>query len=70
MVTIFTSKFSREPAEVVFFDVAGTLITTAEPVGQVYTRVAGRHGFSLNVTDTEAVFRRTFNEMERPNYSL
>ncbi len=33
MDAFFTSKFSRCPVEVVFFDVAGTLVNTAEAGG-------------------------------------
>lgn len=44
----------------VFFDAAGTLFDTREPVGHTYARIARKHG--LNATDevVTASFRRAF----------
>ena len=70
MDAFFTSKFSCDPVEVVFFDVAGTLVKTVTPVGEVYARVAEQHGIELDPKDAEARFRQAFQELGRPNYSL
>jgi putative hydrolase of the HAD superfamily len=42
----------------VLFDAAGTLIATAEPVGQSYARLARRHGVELPAWRLEDAFRR------------
>jgi putative hydrolase of the HAD superfamily len=39
------------------FDAAGTLIEIAEPVGETYARIAGRHGIAVVPADVEARFR-------------
>src|SRR5207302_11048179 len=44
----------------VFFDAAGTLIETREPVGRTYTRFARRHGLHADEADVAEGFRRSF----------
>lgn len=42
----------------VLFDVAGTLIAPAEPVGETYARLAREHGVELSPARIEEAFRR------------
>lgn len=44
----------------VLFDVAGTLITPAEPVGESYARLAREHGVALSPARIDDAFRRVF----------
>jgi putative hydrolase of the HAD superfamily len=46
----------------VSFDAAGTLIHTARPVGELYARVAARHGVDVDPTDLHARFRVAFGD--------
>jgi putative hydrolase of the HAD superfamily len=45
----------------VFFDAAGTLFETREPVGASYARIARRYGVDGRAEDINAAFRRTFH---------
>ena len=44
----------------VFFDAAGTLIDTREPVGRTYVRMAREYGVETEVEAVDAAFRRAF----------
>lgn len=44
----------------VFFDAAGTLFETREPVGQTYARIAREYGVYTNAGAVDAAFRRAF----------
>jgi len=44
----------------VTLDAAGTLFTVAEPVGETYARIAGRHGLGVGAARAEEGFRRAF----------
>ena len=46
--------------KVLFFDAAGTLIHTAEPVGDTYARVAARHGAILDAPLLHRGFKEAF----------
>jgi len=46
----------------VFFDAAGTLFETREPVGETYARIARAYGVEASSVAVEAAFRRTFHE--------
>ncbi len=46
------------PIQAVIFDAAGTLIETAEPVGEVYAREARSFGVELPASRIEEAFRR------------
>ena len=46
------------PVRAVLFDAAGTLIRTAEPVGQTYARVARAHGVEIPAWRMEDAFQR------------
>jgi putative hydrolase of the HAD superfamily len=48
------------PVDAVTLDAAGTLIDVAEPVGETYARVAGRHGIARTPADLERGFRAAF----------
>jgi len=45
----------------VFFDAAGTLFTVRGSVGEIYSRIAYRHGKEVAVKDLEAGFQRCFS---------
>jgi putative hydrolase of the HAD superfamily len=45
----------------VFFDAAGTLFTVRGSVGEIYCRIAHKHGKEVEVKDLEAGFRRCFS---------
>jgi len=46
----------------VFFDAAGTLFETREPVGETYARLARAYGVDASAEAVDAGFRRTFRE--------
>jgi putative hydrolase of the HAD superfamily len=46
----------------VFFDAAGTLFETREPVGVSYARIARAYGVDTSPQAVDAAFRRTFRE--------
>ena len=46
----------------VFFDAAGTLFETREPVGESYARFARANGVETSAWDVDAAFRRTFRD--------
>src|SRR5690242_14827670 len=46
----------------VFFDAAGTLFETRDPVGETYARIARQYGVESNAGAVDAGFRRTFRE--------
>lgn len=45
----------------VFFDAAGTLMETREPVGASYARIARKYGVEASASDVSAAFRRVFH---------
>ncbi len=47
--------------KVVFFDAAGTLFDTRQPVGATYAEVARKYGVDAQVEDVNAAFRRVFH---------
>ncbi len=44
----------------VFFDAAGTLFNSREPVGDIYARIARKHGVNADQSMVSAGFRRAF----------
>lgn len=46
----------------VFFDVGGTLLRTAEPVGTTYARFAEHYGWKADAEKTEQGFRRAWKQ--------
>ena len=44
----------------IFFDAAGTLFETREPVGLSYARIAQRYGVEATAAQVNAAFRRAF----------
>jgi putative hydrolase of the HAD superfamily len=46
----------------VFFDAAGTLFETREPVGETYAQIARAHGVDASAEAVEAGFRRSFRD--------
>lgn len=46
----------------VFFDAAGTLFETREPVGETYARIARAYGVDASAEAVDAGFRRTFRD--------
>lgn len=52
--------------EALLFDAAGTLIAPAEPVGDTYARILGRHGVAHG--DLQAGFSRAFAEAREPEF--
>lgn len=53
--------------EALLFDAAGTLITPAEPVGETYARILGRHRVAHG--DLQAGFARAFSEAGEPDFA-
>lgn len=53
--------------EALLFDAAGTLIAPAEPVGDTYARILGRHG--IHHGDLQAGFARAFSEAGEPDFA-
>jgi len=45
----------------VFFDAAGTLMETREPVGASYARIARKYGVDSSASEVSAAFRRVFH---------
>jgi putative hydrolase of the HAD superfamily len=45
----------------IFFDAAGTLMETREPVGQSYSRIARKYGVDASASEVSAAFRRVFH---------
>lgn len=45
----------------IFFDAAGTLMETREPVGQSYSRIAQKYGLNASSGEVSAAFRRVFH---------
>ena len=45
----------------IFFDAAGTLMETREPVGQSYARIAQKYGVNASSSEVGAAFRRVFH---------
>ena len=54
--------------EIVFLDVAGTLLRMVRPVGYVYAEVAGEYGWRLWGDVVEREFRRVWGGMGEPEY--
>ncbi|MCH7228360.1 HAD-IA family hydrolase [Haloferula sp. A504] len=52
--------------EALLFDAAGTLIAPAEPVGDTYARILGRHRIAYG--DLQAGFARAFSEAGEPDF--
>ena len=52
--------------EALLFDAAGTLIAPAEPVGDTYARILGRHG--VDHGDLQAGFSRAFGGAGEPEF--
>jgi putative hydrolase of the HAD superfamily len=50
--------------KVAFFDAAGTLFETRDPVGASYARIAQRHGVAATAEQVNAAFRRVFHNAE------
>lgn len=48
----------------VFFDAAGTLFDTREPVGESYARIARPYGIDANAEAVNGAFRRFFRDTE------
>src|SRR5438876_2534484 len=48
----------------IFFDAAGTLFETREPVGLSYARIAQRYGVEATAVQVNAAFRRAFRAAE------
>jgi putative hydrolase of the HAD superfamily len=48
------------PIKGVFFDAAGTLFETREPVGETYARIARAYGVDASAAAIDAGFRRSF----------
>ena len=46
----------------IFFDAAGTLFETREPVGLSYARIAHRYGVEATAAEVNAAFRRAFRD--------
>src|SRR5690348_8057341 len=46
----------------VFFDAAGTLFETREPVGESYARIARVYGLNASADAVDAAFRRAFRD--------
>jgi len=57
------SAQARPPIEAVLLDAAGTLITPAEPVGETYARLAGRHGADVESDRLLDAFAEAFDCM-------
>ncbi|HUO06669.1 MAG TPA: HAD-IA family hydrolase [Candidatus Binataceae bacterium] len=45
----------------VFFDAAGTLFDSREPIGEIYARIAGQHGLNASAAAVSAEFHRVFH---------
>lgn len=58
-----------ETVHAVTFDAAGTLIETAEPVSNVYARVARAHGINMPATAIASAFRSAFAQTPAPAFS-
>ena len=54
--------------EIVFLDVAGTLLRLVRPVGYVYAEAAGEYGWRLEGEVVEREFRRVWGGMGEPVY--
>jgi putative hydrolase of the HAD superfamily len=50
----------REPRRTIFFDAAGTLFESREPIGQVYSRIARDFGVDAPAEKVAAGFRHAF----------
>ncbi len=48
------------PIKAVFFDAAGTLFETREPVGETYAAIAREYGVASSAQAVDAAFRRAF----------
>lgn len=51
-----------------FFDAAGTLIETAEPVSTSYARILGEHGHAVTAERVETGFPKAFSEAGEPDF--
>ncbi|HJU12116.1 MAG TPA: HAD-IA family hydrolase [Candidatus Binataceae bacterium] len=51
-----------EQIKAVFFDAAGTLFDTREPVGESYARIARAYGLNASAGAVDAAFRRAFHD--------
>lgn len=58
------------PLHALFFDAAGTLIHTAEPVGQTYAQFALRHGIEAEPAAITQAFRAVWQEMPPPLHPM
>jgi len=52
-----------------FFDAAGTLIDTAEPVAKTYVRILSAHGHQIDVDTLTARFPKAFAEAGDPDFA-
>lgn len=59
----------RPVISALFFDAAGTLIDTAEPVAETYHRILGAHGHPIPVETLTARFPRAFAEAGDPDFA-
>lgn len=50
--------------QAIFFDVGGTIIRPAQPVGKTYTEVASHYGATLNAESVNREFRNAFASMQ------
>jgi putative hydrolase of the HAD superfamily len=50
------------PIKAVFFDAAGTLFETRDPVGETYARIARAYGVDTSADAIDAAFRRIFRD--------
>jgi putative hydrolase of the HAD superfamily len=50
------------PIKTLFFDAAGTLFETRDPVGETYSRIAREYGVDASAEAISHAFRRTFKE--------
>jgi putative hydrolase of the HAD superfamily len=57
----FRTLLEMGRVKAVFFDAAGTLFETREPVGASYARIARRYSVDASAEDINAAFRRTFH---------
>lgn len=55
---------SRPPVRAVFFDVGGTLLQPWPSVGEIYARVAARHGISRDAGEMERCFRESWRALK------
>ena len=49
----------------IFFDAGGTLFAPHPSVGEIYTRIAGKHGMKVNAKQMETLFREEFGRRDK-----